>query len=530
MLRLAQEFGAHAGRQLSFDQDRVRLGRQPSNEVAFDPNVDLDSSGNHCEIRRENGAYVLVDLESRNGTFVNGQRITRHALRTGDLIECGRGGPRLRVEIMGAPPSQAPFGQPPVNPFGPPQSAPASGPFGAQPAPQPPFGAAQPFPSQQQGPFAPPMASGAPQPPFSGAPVAQGPFAPPQQPQHPAHPAHPAHGAAPSGSVGGAVAAQLPAGAKVGKATVAMMIDHALAQSEQRRGMSTGTKVALAATVVAVLGIVGVGVAYVVNREPISESNSNTQNNNAGGGEQITSQYEAAIYLLAAQVPNTPNPRGFCTGFAVTADLIATNAHCIDAGRQFLERGSTLIAMRSSGRGHRVVITPVYRDSRFRNNAHGIEGSGFDVGLVRAAQPLPTPVRIASDAELLGLRAGSQLFVYGFPGLTMNETSPVATITQGVLNRTTDFFERAAEPQQAQKIQHSAQTTSDSSGSPIFLASGLVIGVNAGSLSDEERQRILDPRTGQTVSVEVNRSSNFKYGMRADIIRAAVSQVGGALP
>ena len=87
MLRLAQEFGAHAGRQLSFDQDRVRLGRQPSNEVAFDPNVDLDSSGNHCEIRRENGAYVLVDLESRNGTFVNGQRITRHALRTGDLIE-----------------------------------------------------------------------------------------------------------------------------------------------------------------------------------------------------------------------------------------------------------------------------------------------------------------------------------------------------------------------------------------------------------------------------------------------------------
>lgn len=326
------------------------------------------------------------------------------------------------------------------------------------------------------------------------------------------------------------MAAQLPAGAKVGKATVAMMIDQALAQSEQRRGSSgAGVKVALVLTLIAVLAIVGGAVAYITTREPVVASNDSASTS-AGGGEQITSQYESAIYLLAAQVPGTPNPRGFCTGFSVTNDLIATNAHCIDAGRQFLDRGATLVAMRSSGRGARVPIVPVYRDSRFRNPAHGIEGSGFDVGLVRAAQPLPTQVRVASDAELLALRAGSQVYVYGFPGLTMNETSPVATITAGVLNRTTDFFERAAEPPQAQKIQHSAQTTSGSSGSPIFLASGLVIGVNAGSLSDEERQRILDPRTGQAVQVEVNRSSNFKYGMRADIIRAAVAQVGGSLP
>lgn len=524
MLRLSQEFGAHAGRQLSFNQDRVRLGRQPTNEVAFDPNVDLDSSGNHCEIRRENGSYVVVDLESRNGTFVNGQRISKQALRSGDLIECGRGGPRLRVEIMGAAATQGPFAQQaPVNPFAPPAAPPQPGPFGA-PAQQPgPFG-----PPQPPQPQAMPMPMGAPPPSHTPFPPQQPQHVPPQQTQGPYGQPQP-----PPNSVGGAVAAQLPAGAKVGKATVALMIDQALLQSEKRRETSTGTKVAIAFAIVAVLGIVGGGIAVVASRDSTGDNGNQANNgnsNNSGGGEQITSQYEGAIYLLAAQVPNTPNPRGFCTGFAVTADLIATNAHCIDAGRQFLQRGSTLIAMRSSGRGHRVVITPVYRDVRFRDAAHGIEGSGFDVGLVRAAQPLPTQVRVASDSELLALRAGGQLFVYGFPGLTMNETSPVATITQGVLNRTTDFFERAAEPPQAQKIQHSAQTTSGSSGSPIFLASGAVIGVNAGSLSDEERQRILDPRTGQTVQVEVNRSSNFKYGMRADIIRAAVAQVGGVLP
>ncbi|MFO0556649.1 MAG: FHA domain-containing protein [Polyangiales bacterium] len=513
MLRLIQEFGAHAGRQFTFNQERVKLGRQPTCDVAFDPNVDLDASGNHCEIRRENGQYLIVDLQSRNGTFVNGTRISSQPLRSGDLVECGRGGPRFRVEIQGAsaPVQPGPFGAPqPAAAFTGPMQSPAANPFaGPAQAPQPPHAAPSSQPAQSQ--------------PF-GAPPAF----------HPAN-AHvpPAHGAPlpPPNSVGGAVAAQLPAGAKVGKATVAMMIDQALAASEQRRGMSTGAKVGITFGVIALLAVVGGSVAYVVSQpSPSTDSSGQSNHNSAQGGEQITSQYEAAIYLLAAQVPGTPNPRGFCTGFAVTHDLIATNAHCIDAGREFLQRGSTLIAMRSSGRGERVAVVPVYRDSRFRNATFGSEGSGFDVGLVRASAPLPTQVRVAPDAELLALRAGSSLFVYGFPGLTMNETSPVATITQGVLNRTTDFFERAADPASAQKIQHSAQTTSGSSGSPIFLASGAVIGINAGSLSDEERQRILDPRTGQTVSVEVNRSSNFKYGMRADIIRAAVAQVGETLP
>ncbi len=496
MLRLIQEFGAHAGRQLTFNQDRVRLGRHPSNEVVLDANVDLDASGNHCEIRRENGQYVVVDMQSRNGTFVNGTRVATQALRPGDLIECGRGGPRFRVDMQGANAAAqtGPFGSPqpaPHNPFAPAPAA-QSGPFGAPPA-------FQPAPAQQQ----------APQSSMMGPPAAP-----------------PAHG--PPNSVGGAVAAQLPPGAKVGKQTVALMIDQALLASEKRRGMSGGAKILVLLGVLSLLGAVGGGVAYVATKEP--PATGSTEPPSQGGGEQITSQYESAIYLLAAQVPGTPNPRGYCTGFAVTSDLIATNAHCIDAARQFLERGATLIAMRSSGRGERAAVVPVYRDSRFRNATFGSEGSGFDVGIVRSSAPLPSQVRVAPDAELLALRAGSSLFVYGFPGLTMNETSPVATITQGVLNRTTDFFERAADPQGAQKIQHSAQTTSGSSGSPIFLASGAVIGINAGSLSDEERQRILDPRTGQTVSVEVNRSSNFKYGMRADIIRAAVAQVGETLP
>lgn len=504
MLRLTQEFGVHAGRQFTFDQERVKLGRHPACDIALDPNVDLDASGYHCEIRREHGQYIVVDLQSRNGTYVNGIRISSQPLRSGDLVECGRGGPRFRVEIQGvaAPVQPGPFSaqQAAAALLGP-THAPAPHSFGA-PA------QATPLQSSQAQPL--------------GAPVFQ-----PANAQGAA-----AHGATPSpSSVGAAIAAQMPAGAKVGKATVAMMINQALAAAEQRRAMSVGAKLGIGLGALALLVLGGVSVAYVVTASSDStDSIEPSDHRTEVGGERITSQYEAAIYLLAAQVPGTPHPRGFCTGFAVTSDLIATNAHCIDAGREFLQRGSTLVALRSSGRGERVTVVPVYRDSRFLDPAFGTEGSGFDVGLVRASAPLPTQVRVASDAELFALRAGAPLFVYGFPGLTMNETSPVATITQGVLNRMTDFFERAADPANAQKIQHSAQTTSGSSGSPIFLASGVVIGVNAGSLSDEERQRILDPRTGQAVSVAVNRSSNFKYGMRADIIRAAVAQVGETLP
>jgi pSer/pThr/pTyr-binding forkhead associated (FHA) protein len=38
----------------------------------------------------ENGAWVITDLNSRNGTFVNGVRITRQYLRPGDQIQIGQ--------------------------------------------------------------------------------------------------------------------------------------------------------------------------------------------------------------------------------------------------------------------------------------------------------------------------------------------------------------------------------------------------------------------------------------------------------
>ena len=106
MIRLRQTKGADSGRELEFDQDLIRIGRMPDSDVNFDPEVDLDASGRHAEIRSENGRYILIDAGSRNGTWLNGQRVKHAALRTDDEIELGRGGPKLKVRALQGRPAR----------------------------------------------------------------------------------------------------------------------------------------------------------------------------------------------------------------------------------------------------------------------------------------------------------------------------------------------------------------------------------------------------------------------------------------
>lgn len=100
MIRISQSKGADAGREIEFDQDLIRIGRMPDSDVNLDPEVDLDASGRHAEIRSEDGRYLLIDTGSRNGTWLNGQRIKHAALSLGDEIELGRGGPKLKIASM----------------------------------------------------------------------------------------------------------------------------------------------------------------------------------------------------------------------------------------------------------------------------------------------------------------------------------------------------------------------------------------------------------------------------------------------
>ena len=65
----------------------VSIGRLPDNLLVIDnPAV----SGRHARVYKEGNHYVLEDLKSTNGTFVNDKPVARHTLAEGDVIVVGK--------------------------------------------------------------------------------------------------------------------------------------------------------------------------------------------------------------------------------------------------------------------------------------------------------------------------------------------------------------------------------------------------------------------------------------------------------
>jgi len=81
------------------------LGRAASAAVRFDSRLDGVVGRHHARITRgdEDGeGFMLVDLGSRNGTFLNGERVQRAmSVRIGDLLQLGAGGPVLEFWVEG---------------------------------------------------------------------------------------------------------------------------------------------------------------------------------------------------------------------------------------------------------------------------------------------------------------------------------------------------------------------------------------------------------------------------------------------
>jgi len=64
-------------------QTVINIGRRLNNHIILeDPRV----SRNHAQLRAIRGKYVLFDLNATGGTFVNGERVTQHTLKPGDVI------------------------------------------------------------------------------------------------------------------------------------------------------------------------------------------------------------------------------------------------------------------------------------------------------------------------------------------------------------------------------------------------------------------------------------------------------------
>jgi hypothetical protein len=133
---------------VALSADQLTIGRAPANDL---PLASEDTvSGRHAIIERQEGGWMIRDLGSSNGTFVNGQRLTGSALlRPGD--EVGLGKVRLSFRLPPVPGGPLPAGpadylaataewavedQPPAQPPGGPPGQPAP-PGSPEPTPPP---------------------------------------------------------------------------------------------------------------------------------------------------------------------------------------------------------------------------------------------------------------------------------------------------------------------------------------------------------------------------------------------------------
>ncbi len=79
--------GDNAGSQFLLEKDVTTVGRHPESDIFLD---DITGSRRHAEIRRKDGRFVIYDMGSLNGSYVNRDRVDNTQLANGDEIQIGK--------------------------------------------------------------------------------------------------------------------------------------------------------------------------------------------------------------------------------------------------------------------------------------------------------------------------------------------------------------------------------------------------------------------------------------------------------
>ncbi len=87
MLRVRLSLKGRPIKTFTFDQKDVSIGRDPESDICLD-NVGISRA--HARIERTPGGYVLEDLGSANGTFLNEQPVRREFIGHDDVVQIGK--------------------------------------------------------------------------------------------------------------------------------------------------------------------------------------------------------------------------------------------------------------------------------------------------------------------------------------------------------------------------------------------------------------------------------------------------------
>ena len=87
MAKLVLSFNGDIVTEYELDKEVLTIGRKPDNDIHID---NLAVSGNHAKVLTILNDSFIEDLGSTNGTFVGGNKITKHALQNGESIVIGK--------------------------------------------------------------------------------------------------------------------------------------------------------------------------------------------------------------------------------------------------------------------------------------------------------------------------------------------------------------------------------------------------------------------------------------------------------
>ena len=79
--------GPNAGSRFLLDRSTTSAGRHPDSDIFLD---DVTVSRRHAEFRREGGEFIVVDVGSLNGTYVNREPVDTAMLTNGDEVQIGK--------------------------------------------------------------------------------------------------------------------------------------------------------------------------------------------------------------------------------------------------------------------------------------------------------------------------------------------------------------------------------------------------------------------------------------------------------
>src|SRR3954468_6524811 len=128
-------------KEVQLTKDRTTLGRRPYNDIVID---NLAVSGEHAVLQLSGNEVFLEDLNSTNGTYVNGKAVKKQLLQNNDTVEIGKykikfineapGATFDKTVIMKAGMVPPPAARPPAAPAGAAVGAPGGAPPATAPA------------------------------------------------------------------------------------------------------------------------------------------------------------------------------------------------------------------------------------------------------------------------------------------------------------------------------------------------------------------------------------------------------------